>query len=76
MKKEVEYKIFKVDVCEQPWAIEYSLVGAKSKKDLLAHWDEIFEDKASIKNDARITPIPDAFTTVPYKILDTFSYYE
>ena len=76
MKKEVKYKIFSVDVCEAPWAIDYSLVGAKSKKDLLAHWDEIFEDKASIKSAARITPIDGAFTTVPYETLDNFSYYE
>lgn len=76
MKKEVEYKLFSVDVCESMWAVEYSLVGAKSKKDLLAHWDEIFEDKESCKSEARITPIEGAFVTVPYKILDTFSYYE
>lgn len=76
MKKEVEYKLFSVDVCEQSWAIEFCLVGAKSKRDLIAHWNEIFEDKESIKSAARITPIDGAFTTVPYKILDTFGYYE
>ena len=80
------YPLFSVDVCTMTCAMDYRLVGAESPEDLLAHWDEVFEnvtlidfendDPVDIKRLDRITPIPDAYTTTPYKVIDGYSYYE
>ena len=74
------YKLYRIDVCASPYAIDYKLVGAESLEDLHSHWAEIFREENFVeeymKNEDRITEITDAFTTTPYKIIDSYSYYE
>lgn len=90
MEKEL-YPVFSVDVCFASYAIDWILVGAKSKKDLIDNLDwndgviEIFETFGSF-DDAmrqieegdyhRIKQIEGLYTDTPYKILDRCSYYE
>ena len=71
------YPLFSVDVCTMSYAMDYRLVGAESPEDLLAHWDEVFGNTpVEIKSLDRITPIPDAYTTTPYKVIDGYGYCE
>lgn len=80
------YPLFSVDVCTMTYAMDYRIVGAESPEDLLAHWEELFgndtlidyehDTPVEIKSLDRITPISDAYTTTPYKVIDGYSYYE
>lgn len=74
------YQVFSIDVCDMTYAMDYCLIGAESVDDLLAHWEEIFNEPLSlgeaVASKERITLIEDMFTTTPYKIIDRYSYYE
>ena len=46
MKKNRElYNIYSIDVCFESYAMDEVLVGAKSKKDLIAHIKDVFPDE-------------------------------
>ena len=69
------YPLFSVDTCESEWAMGYVLIGAESPEDLIKHWKQTGEHRPKGLKD-RITAIPDAFTTTPYKVIDRYGYYE
>lgn len=87
-----KYQVFEVDVCFTSYAIDYVLMGAKDKDDLLAHiddwYDEEFLNFTSHIEDAetlahlikidehRVKAVDNLYTDVPYTVLNRFSYYE
>ena len=89
MEKEL-YPVFRVDVCFASYAMNYKLIGAKSREDLIENFDwadgniDIFEESFTFKEamnhmngeDFRIKQIEGLYTDTPYKILDSYSYYE
>ena len=89
MEKEL-YPVFSVDVCFASYAMDYKLIGAKSRKDLIENFDwadgniDIFDKAFTFKEamdhmkgeDFRIKQIPGLYTDKPYEILDTYAYYE
>lgn len=78
------YKIFVVDACTTPYAMNDILIGAENKEDLLQHLPEILneydEDKQIIlanNNNSDYYPRElNAWTDTPYVILERFAYYE
>lgn len=86
------YQVFEVDVCFTSYAIDYVLIGAKDKDDLLAHIDDWFDDEKFfslhagddtetlmhlIKTDEyRVKAVDNLYTDVPYTVLNEFSYWE
>ena len=86
------YQVFSVDMSFDPWSMNYVLIGGESEDDVASHLKEIYSFighkgkrvyfnqkyvKRVIKEKTnRIVPINDLFTTAPYKLLDTFGYYE
>ncbi len=89
MKKKL-YPVFRVDVCFSSYAIDYKLIGAKSREDLIENFDwadaniDIFDEAFTFKEamdhmkgeDFRIKQIEGLYTDTPYKTLTTFAYYE
>ena len=89
MEKEL-YPVFQVDVCFVPYAIDYKLIGAKSREDLIKNFDwdygiiDIFDETFTFKeamdhmngDDFRIKKIEGLYTDTPYKVLTEFAYYE
>lgn len=89
MEKEL-YPVFCVDVCFASCAMDYKLIGAKSREDLIENFDwadgniDIFEESFTFEEamdhmkgeDFRIKQIEGLYTDTPYKILDSYSYYE
>lgn len=88
MENKKFYPVFSVDVCFTPYAMEYKLIGAKNVKDLRQHIKAILSDDGIIneeelsvletgKRDSfRIVKMKNVYTDKPYKILDSFTYYE
>lgn len=73
------YPLYRVDICAESYAIHYCIVGAESVEDLLAHWKKIFKEYHTTKNMRRasnIMPIPYAYTTKPYSVIDSYAYFE
>lgn len=88
MEKEL-YPVFCVDVCFASYAMDYKLIGAKSREDLIENFDwadgniDIFDEftfeeaMGHMKvEDFRIKQIEGLYTDTPYKVLDSYSYYE
>ena len=82
------YPVFSVDVCFTSYAMEYKLIGAKDKEDLLENFDfkpwltdysggtELQQQLDAIKNaEYRIKQIEGLYTDTPYKVLDSYAYY-
>ena len=88
MKDKKLYPVFRVDVCFTSYAMEYKLIGAKNVKDLRQHIKAILSDAGIIneeelsvletgKRDSfRFVKMKNVYTDKPYKILDSFAYYE
>ena len=78
------YPVFRVDVCFSGYAMDYSLVGAESAKDLLNHIHDIFSDTdinygcGSVDDiiETRIEEVKGLYTDKPYTVIDSYSYYE
>lgn len=78
------YPVFRVDICFASYAMDYRYIGAKDREDLVLHLKGIFEEDDVVlghlreieEEDYRIEAVPDLYTDKPYKILDTFAYYE
>lgn len=89
MEKEL-YPVFRVNVCFTSYAMDYKLIGAKSRKDLIENFDwadgniDIFDETFTFEEamddmngeDFRIEQIEGLYTDTPYKVLDSYSYYE
>lgn len=83
--KKKMYPVFRVDVCFTGYALEYKLIGAESKDDLIAHISDIFTDddidcngsvKRLVSDTSRFEEVKGLYTDTPYKVLDTYAYYE
>lgn len=86
------YQVFEVSVCFTSYAIDYVLIGAKDKDDLLAHIDDWYDDEEFFSlrpgedaetlmnliktNEHVVKAIDNLYTDVPYTVLNRFSYYE
>ena len=84
------YPVFCVDVCFTSYAMDYKLIGANSREALIKNFDwadgniDIFDEAFTFEEamdhikveDLRIQQIKGLYTDVPYKVLDSYSYYE
>lgn len=77
MEKEL-YPVFSVDVCFASCAMDYKLIGAKSREDLIENFDWADDQEMGHMKgeDYRIKQIKGLYTDTPYKVLDTYTYYE
>ncbi len=87
MENKKLYPVFRVDVCFEPYAMEYKLIGAKDAKDLRQQIKAILSDYGFDKEELsiletenrdanRIVKMENIYTDKPYKILKSFAYYE
>ena len=44
MARKKNYNVYSVDVCVEPYCMEYILVGGESEQDIVDHLSEIFPD--------------------------------
>lgn len=84
--KDKRYSVFKVDICLEPYAIEYIYVGAENIVDLKYNLKDILKEYGLEKNEIvdiisdsdidRIKKIDGLYADKPYVILDSVYYSE
>lgn len=80
-------KVWRVDICFEPWAAEEAFVGADSEEEIIMNLDTIFSRKfkkkeiKEIRNSLgeywpRIKEVPNLYTDKPLVVLDQWGYRE
>ena len=75
--------VFELDTYFDTYGMQYLLVGAESREDIVSHLSEIFGDdydedaaKRLKREKWRIKKVEGLFTDTPYKILTGYTYIE